>query len=166
MKTYFYKRFLTWLPRFLNTFFSLKHHGGYLRLLLFLWYEGCMIQESYCCAVGIGQQTQCNRLEYLLRAVGMFLANLSFEEKAKGLWFLVGYNLIQCLMHFQIFWCISSSRNTYLPAKTFSLNRFDMNLITAKLGCKIVDEILDEAKYSDLKVPGSNPIPVSTFLTN
>ena len=47
----------------------------------FLWYEGCMIQESYCWAVGIGQQAQ--PLEYLLRTV--VLANYSLEEKAEGL---------------------------------------------------------------------------------
>ena len=49
----------------------------------FLWYEGCMIQEWYCCAVAIGQQPQV--LDYLLRAVG----TPSLEEKTKGLWFLV-----------------------------------------------------------------------------
>ena len=35
-----------------------------MRPFLFLWYEGCVIQDSYCCAVGIGQQAQCNRLAF------------------------------------------------------------------------------------------------------
>ena len=26
--------------------------------------KGCVIQESYCCTVGIGQQAQCNRLDF------------------------------------------------------------------------------------------------------
>ena len=42
---------------------------------LFLWYEGCMIQESYCCAVGIGQQAQaqCNRLAFRVLTQGLTL---------------------------------------------------------------------------------------------
>ena len=41
-------------------FFSLWHHGGCQRLFPFLWHDGCVIQESYCFAVGIGQQAQWN----------------------------------------------------------------------------------------------------------
>ena len=123
MIIYFYKSLMTWSPRFLHTFFNLWHHGGCHRPFLLLWYEGCMIQESYCCAVGIGQQAkvQCNRLAFIIPTQGcrnqkgtypLVLANHSLEEKAEGLWFLVRYIYI-CLFFFQGVQCKDCKYNAH-----------------------------------------------------
>ena len=63
------QKFNDMITQVLKLFFSASDIMEAVRgRFCFLWYEGCMIQESYCCAVGIGQQAQ--TLEYLLRAVG------------------------------------------------------------------------------------------------
>ena len=66
----------TQVPKYVIVF-SLWHHGGCQRPFPFLWYEGCVIQELYGCAVGTGQQEQSYTLAF-------------------SLWFLVLSNLIPC----------------------------------------------------------------------
>jgi hypothetical protein len=53
----FIQKFNDMITQVLKSFFSASE-GGCQRLFLFLWYKGCVIQESYCCEVGIGQQAQ------------------------------------------------------------------------------------------------------------
>ena len=81
------------ITQVLKSFFSASE-GGCQRLFLFLWYKGCVIQESYCCEVGIGQQAQAqwNTLAFRVLTQGArnrgeehippVLANHSLEEKA------------------------------------------------------------------------------------
>ena len=61
---------------------------GCQRPFLSLFYEGCVIQESYCCKQA---QEQCNSLAFKVLTQGrrnQFWL-ITVEEKAEGLWFLV-----------------------------------------------------------------------------